>query len=95
VTGGEEMMLVTQRGIIIRQSVDAVSAQSRPASGVRLQRLDEDDSIAAVAIIPKAEGMDEDDELQRLDGSGDEAGDEAGDEILASSVDEAGDDTEA
>ncbi|MGI0492747.1 DNA gyrase subunit A [Alkalinema pantanalense CENA528] len=52
VNEGEELMLVTNRGIIIRQAVDAISAQSRPATGVRLQRLDEDDAITAVAVVP-------------------------------------------
>ena len=49
---GEELMVVTNRGIIIRQAVDAISSQSRPATGVRVQRLDDDDAIAAVAIVP-------------------------------------------
>jgi DNA gyrase subunit A (EC 5.99.1.3) len=45
-------MIITNRGIIIRQSVNAISSQSRPATGVRVQRLDEDDAIAAVALVP-------------------------------------------
>ncbi len=52
VNEGEELMLVTQRGIIIRQLVNAISRQSRPATGVRLQRLDESDAISAVAVVP-------------------------------------------
>jgi len=54
VNEGDELMMVTARGIIIRQSVKAISCQSRPATGVRLQRLDEDDAIAAVALVPEA-----------------------------------------
>ncbi len=50
----DEFMIVTNRGIIIRQLVDAVSLQSRSATGVRVQRLDEDDAIAAVALVPTA-----------------------------------------
>ncbi|NEP17163.1 MAG: DNA topoisomerase (ATP-hydrolyzing) subunit A [Leptolyngbya sp. SIO4C1] len=49
----DELMLVTNRGIIIRQAVCAISVQSRMATGVHLQRLDDDDAIAAVAIIPE------------------------------------------
>ena len=56
----DELMLVTQRGIIIRQAVDAISIQSRMATGVQLQRLDDDDAIAAVAVVPE---LDIDDEL--------------------------------
>lgn len=48
----DELMIVTNRGIIIRQVVNAISTQSRSATGVRVQRLDEDDSIVAVALVP-------------------------------------------
>lgn len=48
----DELMIITNRGIIIRQSVNAISSQSRPATGVRVQRLDEEDAIAAVALVP-------------------------------------------
>ncbi|PNW35504.1 UNVERIFIED_CONTAM: DNA gyrase subunit A [Euhalothece sp. KZN 001] len=51
----EELMLVTNRGIIIRQGTDAIPRQSRQATGVRVQRLDQDDAIAAVALVPPAE----------------------------------------
>ena len=50
----DELMMITNRGIIIRQAVDAISLQSRNATGVRVQRLDEDDAIAAVALVPPA-----------------------------------------
>ena len=49
-----EIIIVTNRGVIIRQKVNAISCQSRAATGVRVQRLDEDDAIAAVAIVPPA-----------------------------------------
>jgi DNA gyrase subunit A len=58
----EELMIVTNRGIIIRQSVDAISLQSRSATGVRVQKLDKDDAITAVALVPlptEEEGCDE------------------------------------
>jgi DNA gyrase subunit A len=52
VNSGDELMIITNRGIIIRQAVDAISSQSRTATGVRVQRLDEDDAIVAVALVP-------------------------------------------
>jgi DNA gyrase subunit A len=52
----DELMIVTSRGIIIRQTVNAISPQSRMATGVRVQRLDEDDAIAAVALVPPSNG---------------------------------------
>lgn len=48
----DELIMVTSRGIIIRQAVDAISHQSRMATGVRVQRLDQDDAIVAVALVP-------------------------------------------
>jgi len=54
VNEGDELMLITNRGIIIRQASDDISIQSRQATGVRLQRLDDDDAIAAVALVPPA-----------------------------------------
>lgn len=51
----DELMIVTNRGIMIRQAVQAISLQSRNATGVRVQRLDKDDAIAAVAPVPPLE----------------------------------------
>ncbi|MEM9487194.1 MAG: DNA gyrase C-terminal beta-propeller domain-containing protein, partial [Cyanobacteria bacterium P01_F01_bin.116] len=62
----DELMLVTQRGIIIRQAIDAISIQSRMATGVQLQRLDGDDAIAAVAVVPELD-IDEENTLDDLD----------------------------
>ncbi|MEO1341009.1 MAG: DNA gyrase C-terminal beta-propeller domain-containing protein, partial [Cyanobacteria bacterium J06635_13] len=58
----DELMIVTNRGIMIRQAVQAISLQSRNATGVRVQRLDKDDAIAAVAPVPPIE--DEEDEVE-------------------------------
>lgn len=51
----DELMIVTNRGIMIRQAINAISLQSRNATGVRVQRLDKDDAIAAVAPVPPLE----------------------------------------
>ncbi|KAB8315838.1 DNA gyrase subunit A [Tolypothrix campylonemoides VB511288] len=56
VNSDDEIMMVTSRGIIIRQAVNAISVQSRSATGVRVQRLDEDDVITGVAIVPPDTG---------------------------------------
>ena len=73
---GEELMLITNRGIIIRQAINAISCQSRAASGVRLQRLDEDDEIVAVALVPASDAEEDallDDDL----GTGEAGSEEA------------------
>ncbi|MGB3403582.1 MAG: DNA topoisomerase (ATP-hydrolyzing) subunit A [Microcoleaceae cyanobacterium] len=51
----DELMLITSRGIIIRQAINAIPTQSRSATGVRVQRLDQLDAIAAVALVPPSE----------------------------------------
>ncbi|MBZ8180205.1 DNA gyrase subunit A [Oscillatoria salina] len=58
----DELMLITNRGIMIRQAVNAIPPQSRTATGVRVQRLDEDDAIAAVALVPPAAEDEEEEE---------------------------------
>ncbi len=63
VTGDDELMLVTVRGIVIRQAIKAISSQSRAATGVRVQRLDEDDAIAAVAVVPASETVEDDESI--------------------------------
>ncbi|HET9130038.1 MAG TPA: DNA gyrase C-terminal beta-propeller domain-containing protein, partial [Terriglobia bacterium] len=54
VNENDEIIMVTSRGIIIRQAVKAISCQSRAATGVRVQRLDDDDAIVAVALVPQS-----------------------------------------
>ncbi len=50
----DEIMIITSRGVVIRQSIDVISCQSRTARGVKLQRLDNDDVIVAATIVPPA-----------------------------------------
>jgi DNA gyrase subunit A len=52
VNADDELIMVTSRGIVIRQAVDAISHQSRMATGVRVQRLDDEDAIVAIALVP-------------------------------------------
>ena len=60
----DELMIVTNRGIMIRQAINAISLQSRNATGVRVQRLDKDDAIAAVAPVPPLEEGEEGEEME-------------------------------
>lgn len=69
VTSEDELMLITVRGIVIRQAVKAISSQSRAATGVRVQRLDEDDAIAAVTVVPASDAADSSDSEAALDGA--------------------------
>ncbi|EGS2978935.1 DNA gyrase subunit A [Listeria monocytogenes] len=55
VTGEEDLMLMTVRGVLIRFEIDTVSQTGRSAMGVKLIRLDEDEKVATVAKVPKEE----------------------------------------
>jgi DNA gyrase subunit A len=57
---GEELLLVSERGVIVRMQADAVPQQSRAATGVRLQRLDAGDRLAEVVLVPPAHEEGED-----------------------------------
>ncbi|OAB62722.1 DNA gyrase subunit A [Leptolyngbya valderiana BDU 20041] len=64
VTEEDELMMVTTRGIIIRQAASAITPQSRTATGIRVQRLDKEDAIAAVALVPPAaEGVEDEEDV--------------------------------
>ena len=49
---GEELLLVTEKGVIVRTNADKISQQSRAATGVKLQRLDEGDHLSEVVLVP-------------------------------------------
>ncbi|MEB3307754.1 MAG: DNA gyrase subunit A [Cyanobacteriota bacterium] len=66
---GEELLLVSERGVIVRTRADAVPEQSRAATGVRLQKLDSGDRLAEVVLVPPAH----EDELSADPGSQAEA----------------------
>ncbi|ABM72360.1 DNA gyrase/topoisomerase IV, subunit A [Prochlorococcus marinus str. MIT 9515] len=59
---GEELIFVTERGVIVRTNADKISQQSRAATGVRLQRLDDGDHLSEVVLVPH-EQIDDSDQL--------------------------------
>ncbi|MCG3179962.1 MAG: DNA gyrase subunit A [Phycisphaerae bacterium] len=70
----DELMLITAKGIITRIAVSPVRKIGRGTQGVRLQRLDEGDTVVAVTrIIPEPGNGDGDDQRRlALAGSGEE-----------------------
>jgi DNA gyrase subunit A len=58
---GEELLLVSERGVIVRTRADAVPQQSRAATGVRLQKLDAGDRLTEVVLVPPAAEDDDSD----------------------------------
>ncbi len=57
---GEELLLVTERGVIVRTNADKISQQSRAATGVKLQRLDDGDHLSEVVLVPHEQIKEED-----------------------------------
>lgn len=51
VLGHEELMIVSRKGIIIRQEAAGISRQGRATQGIRVMRMDEDDQIVSVARL--------------------------------------------
>jgi DNA gyrase subunit A len=50
---GQELMLITSEGIIIRMEIDTISVTSRSTQGVKVMRTDEDDQVVALAVVEK------------------------------------------
>ncbi|MDW7684302.1 MAG: DNA gyrase subunit A [Bacillota bacterium] len=48
---GDEIMIITARGIVIRQGVTEISQQGRHTQGVTLIRLDEGDRVVSIAPV--------------------------------------------
>jgi len=55
VKDADEVLLITEKGIVVRQNVTQIPSQSRSATGVTVQRLDQGDRISRVSIVPEYE----------------------------------------
>ena len=64
VTGDEDLVIITDSGIIMRMSMNQISTLGRATQGVRLIKLKEDQKVATVATLIKEE---EDEEVEVLD----------------------------
>jgi DNA gyrase subunit A len=58
VNDSDDIVVVTTKGMIIRQPATTIRITGRNSQGVRLIRLDETDAIAAVAAVPSEETED-------------------------------------
>lgn len=62
VDGSEDLMLITINGMLIRMDVSSISVTGRSTQGVRLIRLGDEELVATVAKVEKAEEEEEFDE---------------------------------
>ena len=63
VHSGDELVLITDAGQIIRTKIDGISVVSRNTMGVKLMTLDPDEKIVAVARVISEDDEDEEDAL--------------------------------
>ncbi|WP_312643882.1 DNA gyrase subunit A [Hydrogenoanaerobacterium sp.] len=72
VDDGDDVIMITDDGVIIRISVDEINKQSRYAGGVRVMRVADGGRIVTLARAPKEE-VEDDEELEedQLDGASD------------------------
>ncbi len=61
-TGEEDIMLITDKGVMIRFGVENVSQTGRATLGVHLIRLDDDAKVATMAVVEKEVPEDESDD---------------------------------
>ena len=59
VRADDEVLVITSKGIIVRQKVSGITSVGRAATGVKVQKLDSGDAISSVSIVPKYEEQDE------------------------------------
>jgi len=60
VTDEDDLMIITENGVIIRMHVDEIRVMGRAAQGVRLINLKGKETIAAIAKVPRSEEEDVD-----------------------------------
>jgi DNA gyrase subunit A len=73
VEDGDQIMLISNKGTLVRTRVDEISILSRNTQGVRLIKLKKDETLVGIEQVADADDADLDDEL--LDGDAPETGD--------------------
>jgi DNA gyrase subunit A len=61
VTGEDDLIVITDRGMVIRTNLDQISTMGRDTQGVRVISLYDGQSVATMAIVPRSE---EDEEIE-------------------------------
>ncbi|MDA8483553.1 DNA gyrase subunit A [Pseudomonas resinovorans] len=64
VQDGEEIMLISDQGTLVRTRVDEVSSSSRNTQGVTLIKLAKDETLVGLERVQEPSGSDEDEELE-------------------------------
>lgn len=59
-----DLLVVTDKGMVIRMAIDQISETGRATQGVRLIRLQEGHKVSSIALLPKSEVDEEGDEVE-------------------------------
>ena len=79
VTGEDDLMIITDKGMIVRTHLDEISTIGRDTQGVRIISLNDGQNVASIAIVPRSDDEDEEVFSNEDDGYLDNHGPELGD----------------
>ncbi len=66
-TNDDDLMVVTDRGIIIRTEVSQISTLGRATQGVRIIRLRSDQKVSTIAVVPHQDSIEEEQEAKAFE----------------------------
>ncbi len=64
VKGDDDLIIITDKGMVIRTHLDQISTIGRDTQGVRVIALNDGQSVASIAIVPRSEDNDINDEYE-------------------------------
>ena len=67
VTGDDDLIVITDKGMIVRTHLDQISTIGRDTQGVKVVSLYEGHTVASIAIVPRNNDEDEDEEIDEED----------------------------
>ena len=79
VTGEDDLMIITDKGMIVRTHLDEISTIGRDTQGVRIISLNDGQNVASIAIVPRSDDEDDESFNSEEDGYLDNHGPELGD----------------
>lgn len=63
IRGHEDLMIITENGVLIRMDVNDISSMGRNTVGVKLIKLDKNEHVSTIALVEKEEDNEEEDEV--------------------------------
>ena len=90
VTGDDDLIVVTDKGMIVRTHLDQISTIGRDTQGVKIVSLYENHTVASIAIVPKSNDNDNeyDDEELEIDDMSLQLSDEQADDNIDDNLNE-------